>query len=321
MIASRLLSILMRLQLGPVSARRLASDLEVSTRTIYRDVDELSAAGIPIYCERGRNGGLRLLKDWTVQTPGFTLSDVNALLTAHDPEILKDIGLNLPLSDAQLKLLLALPSEVDRSAVLTSQRLLIDPVQWYRRRDRSEALTICAKAIWDNREITLGYRSWKQDVERTVQPLGLVLKAGVWYLVARTGGNTRTYRVDNILSAKISETLFERPADFDLARVWRESVRRFEDDLKVMEAELELTNEGLRRLDRMGAHVMEAAAQSRRPATQPDWYNVNIPIESIENAVYEILALGRHARVIKPAQLRTKIAKELDVMLSHSAFD
>lgn len=316
MIASRLLSILLRLQQGPATAAALAEAFEVSPRTIYRDVDQLAYAGVPVYCERGRDGGIRLDKSWSTRTFGLTLPEIEALLAANDQELLHDLGLNLPVSDAQRKLLLTLP---DRAAEITApraKRILIDPVPWYRDRDRPRHLAIVANAMWEQRQITIAYASWTKPVMRVIDPLGIVLKAGVWYLVASCEGSTRTYRINQISAVTPTGKQGSVPEAFDLARHWHASIERFEHDLHRLNAEVRVTSEGLRGLNRMGAHVVAAARSSLGEPDRNGWMTASIPIESIAHATCELLALGRHVRVVSPSALRDALLAEARAMLA-----
>lgn len=201
MRASRLLSILILLQMrGRLSAEALAEEFEVSVRTIYRDVDQLSAAGVPIYAERGRAGGFQLHDGYRTKLTGFTAQEADALLLSGVGAAAQDLGLGPDLAAAQLKLLASLPPESGASAERVSARFHLDPNNWYTRADASDVLKPLAAAVWSEHRVRVRYESWKDVVERTLDPLGLVLKGGVWYLVAAVKGAPRTYRVSNILS-------------------------------------------------------------------------------------------------------------------------
>jgi len=204
MRASRLLSILILLQMrGRLSAEALAAEFEVSVRTIYRDVDQLSAAGVPIYAERGRAGGFQLHDGYRTKLTGFTPQEADALLLSGIGAAAQDLGLGPDLAAAQLKLLASLPPESGASAERVSARFHLDPNAWYTRADASEALKPLAAAVWAERRVRVRYESWKDVVERTLDPLGLVLKGGAWYLVANVKSRPRTYRVSNIPASKL----------------------------------------------------------------------------------------------------------------------
>src|SRR5438067_2853422 len=219
MRASRLLSVLLLLQnRGRMTAEELAAELEVSVRTVYRDIEALSAAGVPVYADRGRTGGYRLVDGYRTRLTGLTEEEAQALSLAGLPVAAAELGLGTVLAAAQLKLYAALPEELRSRAGKLAERFLLDIPGWFRGVESLPRLSELARAVWENRRIKMRYRRWDAtDVTRSVDPLGLILKAGNWYLAARGDGTDRSYRVSRILElAELPET-FERPADFDLA--------------------------------------------------------------------------------------------------------
>lgn len=314
MRASRLLSILLLLQArGRMTAQALADEFETSVRTIYRDIDQLSAAGVPVYAERGRAGGYALLDGYRTRLTGLNAAEAETLLLAGLPGPAADLGLADAMAAAQLKLLAALPAEGRRSAERVGARFHLDPVAWYRSAEQAEVLPKLAEAVWTDRRVRVRYESWTGLVERTLEPLGLSLKAGVWYLVARAASGAdrgpsapRTYRV---LSIQVLEPLdegFERPGDFDLAAFWSDWVRDFEARLQQGEARLRLSPKGLKRLCALGP-VAERAARAAE-AGEGGWVEVVLPIESIDHALGDILKLGGEAEVLAPQALRDAVA-------------
>ena len=223
MLASRLLSILILLQTrGRMSARELAAEFEVSVRTIHRDIDQLSAAGIPVYADRGRSGGFRLQDGYRTRLTGLTQSEAESLFLAGLPGAAAQLGLADVLSSARLKLLAALPADVQPRAQRIAARFHLDAVAWFHGVDSLPSLPAIAGAAWSDRMLEMRYRR-SGDTElrsRVVAPFGLVLKAGIWYLVAQRGKSIRTYRVANIHDARISDETFTRPKEFDLAAHW-----------------------------------------------------------------------------------------------------
>lgn len=312
MRASRLLSIQMLLQTrGRMSARALAEALEVSIRTLYRDVDELSAAGVPIYAERGRSGGFELLPGWKTTLTGLTPSEAQAVFLSGLAGPAAELGLAGDVERAQLKLLAALPAPWRDEARRTSSRLYLDPVDWYREADDLPQLQRVASAVWDERQLAIRYESWQQTTRRTVHPLGLVLKAGAWYLVAMAEQKPRTYRVSNILEAEVLEAAARRPPRFDLAAHWRESVQRFEADLHRGEARVLATPRGLKPLSHLSsavARAVRAAPPSRRADGR---HLLTIPIESIEHATGQLLRLAPEVEVVGPAALRRSMVERI----------
>ena len=319
MRASRLLSLQMLLETrGRMSAQALAEALEVSVRTLYRDVDQLSAAGVPIYAERGRHGGFALLPGWKTTLTGLTPAEAQAVFLSGLPGPARDLGLGSDVQGAQLKLLAALPAAWRDDAQRVSNRLHLDPVDWYRESEPTPHLPTVAAAVWSGHQIRMQYESWNGTVERAVSPLGLVLKAGVWYLVAAAAGaagagrgEPRTYRVANIRAAQALGTPARRPARFDLPRYWAASIARFESEIFTAEATVLATPAGLRGLRALGsaqARAVAAALASRRADGR---VAVRLPIESIEHACGQLMRLSPQVEVLRPAALRRALVQRL----------
>ncbi len=311
MRASRLLSILILLQMrGRLSAEALAEEFEVSVRTIYRDVDQLSAAGVPIYAERGRSGGFQLHDGYRTRLTGFTAQEADALLLSGVGAAAQDLGLGPDLAAAQLKLLASLPPESGASAERVSARFHLDPINWYTRADASGVLKPLAAAVWSERRIRVRYESWKDVVERTLDPLGLVLKGGIWYLVAAVKGATRSYRVSNIQEMQTLDATFTRPRRFNLARYWSEWSKDFEARLLKEHATIEVSPTGRRLLRDTNAAAHEALTTDNEPCKPEGWRRARVPIESVDLAARQFLRLGAEVKVIDPPALRTAIAEE-----------
>jgi predicted DNA-binding transcriptional regulator YafY len=309
MRASRLLSILILLQVrGRLNAVELAEEFEVSVRTIYRDVDQLSAAGVPIYAERGRTGGFALLDGYRTRLTGFTPTEAHSLLLAGVGSAAADLGLGEDLAVAQLKLLASLPAESGASAQRVAARFHLDPAQWYSRIDTPAHLPALAAAVWTEKRIRIRYESWKDVVSRALDPLGLVLKGGVWYLVAAAKNQPRTYRVSNILAQETLDTPSRRPPRFNLARYWSAWAKEFETRLMSERATVRLSQEGLKKL----RAVSPAAAQAAEAACDGSaaWFHADIPVESIEHAAGQLLHLGADVEVIAPVALRDAVSAE-----------
>lgn len=313
MRASRLLSILLLLQTrGRMSAQAIAEELEASVRTVFRDVDQLSAAGIPIWAERGRNGGFQLQEGWRTKLTGLTTDEASAIFLAGLPGPAAELGLGEAMTSAQLKLLAALPAEWQAGAQRVGTRFHLDPVDWFRNAEPAEYLRAVAEAVWQERRLKMRYRSWNRVSDRLADPLGVVLKAGTWYMVARSEGEVRTFRLSSIQSLEMLDTRFSRPRKFDLPKYWSASTKRFETNVYRTKARLRVSPIGLRRLQSFGATVAEAAT---RTATAPDadgWMQVTIPIESAEDAAREMLRLGTEAEVLEPAELRERLKSAVE---------
>ncbi|HEY0646901.1 YafY family protein [Phenylobacterium sp.] len=309
MLASRLLSILLTLQArGQATARELAEVFEVSVRTIYRDVDELSAAGVPIYAEKGRNGGFRLLDGYRTRLTGLDRGEAEVLFLAGLPGAAAQLGLGEALQRMRLKLLAALPDQTRGDAERVGARFHLDPVSWFKGADEQALLPELAVAVWSGRRVRLRYDSWARVVDREVEPLGVVLKAGVWYLVAGVDGQPRTYRVASILSLEVLEDAAQPPPEFDLAAYWTRFCDEYEARMQAGEARLKATDSALRRLGRES----QAIALAVRDAGPPDAAGrreVTIPIETGSEAVATLLRLGDEVEVLDPTELRAAMAE------------
>jgi predicted DNA-binding transcriptional regulator YafY len=317
MRASRLLSIQMLLQAhGRMSATALAQALEVSVRTLYRDVDELTAAGVPIYAERGRAGGFQLLPGWNTTLTGLTATEAEAVFLSGLAGPAADLGLGAEVRSAQHKLLSALPAQWRGHAGRIGARLHLDPVEWYREADALPHLQAVARAVWDERQLEIAYASWTRTARQVVHPLGLVLKAGIWYLVALRDGKLRTFRVSSILEVRTLEDKCARPRRFDLAKYWAESVKRFETELYAAEARVAATARGLAEL-RQSAAAVARALQAVQPPAEGARVEARIPIESVAQAAGMLMRMAPEVEVLQPVALRRAIlarAKEVATM-------
>lgn len=304
MRSSRLLSILLTLQArGRTTASTLAGELEVSVRTIYRDIDALSAAGIPVYAEKGQNGGFQLLDGYRTRLTGLSSQEAEALFLAGLPGPAADLGLAAATAQTRLKLLAALPESTRADAERVGQRFHLDPVGWFQGPEQIALLPTLALAVWTARQVRMRYDSWKGIVEREAGPIGLVLKAGLWYLVAQVGEQIRTYRISSILDLAVTDRAFARPPAFDLAAHWADFALDYEARMVSGRAVLRISEDALRKL----AHVNRALAGAVGAAGPPDaagWCTVDIPIESVEIAVGDLLRLGDDVEVLAPPELR-----------------
>lgn len=307
MRASRLVSILIQLQLNPrVSAARLARDLEVSKRTIYRDIDQLALAGVPVYADPGRDGGFALLEGYRTRLSGLSRDETLAAALLDAGAAAADLGLGPAARDARRKLIASLPDSALSQARHLAARIHIDPVGWYGQPGAPANLSLVKEAVLDETMIAFGYASWKGAVRRTVGPLGLVLKGGRWYLVATCGSQIRTYRVDSITSPERLDRPVRRPPGFDLAAHWQEASTRFEQAILAQRATVLLTE--------AGAKLFEANRHS--PITpppqpvpdRPGWLRADVAIEDSPHGVRDVLALGPQIEVLAPVSLRQAVA-------------
>jgi predicted DNA-binding transcriptional regulator YafY len=313
MKASRLLSILMLLQTrGRLSAQTLADTLEVSVRTIYRDIDHLSASGVPIWAENGRLGGFELQAGWRTQLTGLTVPEARAVFLAGLPGPAAELGLGEAMASAQLKLMAALPDGWRSDADQVASCFHLDPADWYHAAVPSPHLREVAGAVWSRQRIQMRYESWSQVAERTVEPLGLVLKSGRWYLVARSAraeAEPRIHRVDAIQTLQLLPEHFTAPKGFALPAWWAEATARFEDELYRGSATLRVTERGMSRLTQMSTRIAEAALANARPCEREAWVETEVPIESVEHAARELLRLGDQGEVLAPDDLRQRLAQ------------
>jgi predicted DNA-binding transcriptional regulator YafY len=306
---------------GRMSAESLAEELEVSVRTIYRDIDQLSAAGVPVYADIGRNGGFALLDGWRTRLTGLTASEARALFLSGLPGLASELGLGDEVAAAELKLLAALPADWQAEATRMSSRFHLDPKGWFSSGPRPEFLQAIAEAVWSETRITIKYDSWTQISERTVEPLGLVLKGGVWYLVAQRETGLRTYRMSQILALTPTDERFQRPADFDLPRHWRQSTASFEREIYVGVARVRATRTGISRLKDISQRCKDEIEAQTFVFDDDGWAELDVPIEEERWASREMTRAGAEVQVLAPERLRlrmieiaTKLAKSYGLL-------
>jgi predicted DNA-binding transcriptional regulator YafY len=316
MRASRLLSILLSLQArGRLTAAGMAKELEVSERTIHRDIDQLSAAGIPVIADRGRTGGFKLADGFRTQLTGLTEGEAEALFLAGLPGPAAELGLSDLMAMARMKLLAALPAGA-RAARL-SERFHLDPAGWFRATDAVTSLPTIARAVWNERYVTFRYGP-AQEL-RKVGPIGVVLKAGVWYLVSQKDAAFRTYRVGRMSEAAVLDEPYVRPRSFDLAAWWARSSREYELASYRGRAIIRLSARGLMLVDGLGPYVAQAVAETSGKPDARGWVRCTVPIESIEYAVRELMRLGADVEVVGPPALRARMQQSLREALEQYA--
>lgn len=307
MRASRLLSILTTLQArGGTTAQALADEFGVSLRTIYRDVDALGAAGIPIYSDRGSLGGYRLLDGYKTRLNGMSALEAEALFLSGLSGQVSELGLDAPSASARDKLLAALPAEIRSGAGRMRLRFHLDVPGWFDQSERPACLPRLAEAVWGERPIRIRYRSWTDEKERVLDPLGIVLKGGAWYLVARREATVRTYRVSRILELDILDGQIDMNQAFDLVSYWTENARRFEQDHLPEHATLRLSPRGIKMMPTLLPPFAVAGA-TISPAGDDGWRTVSLPVGPFEYAAHDLLRFGAHAEVVGPDALRKRI--------------
>lgn len=318
MRASRLLSILMLLQTrGRMSAPALAAELEVTQRTVLRDIDQLSAAGVPVWSERGRDGGFQLREGWSTQLTGLTELEAQALSLAGVPSAATDLGMGSVSASAHLKMLAALPATMRDDALRVSARLHFDPIDWYRMATPPEYLQAVADAVWHQRIVGMRYESWSGPKDRIVKPLGLVLKAGIWYMaaLAETSTEPRIYRLSNIQKLSVRQSTFRYPRNFKLANFWQASTQRFESEIYEGTAKIRVTTRGMKKLMELSGAMGQAAKTSATvDPKDKNWNLAVIPVEAVDQAACQLMSIGADLQVLEPAALRSYIQDLLGVM-------
>lgn len=319
MRGSRLLSLLILLQLrGRLTAEALAAELEVSVRTIYRDVDELSAAGIPVFGDRGPGGGIQLLEGYRTHLTGLTTDEAEAMFMIGMPGPAGALGLGPAAARAGNKLLASLPRSWSNDAQRMSARFHLDPVDWYRAPEPVGHLPAVARAVLDQRRVTMKYESWTGTRQWQIDPLGLVLKAGAWYVVARCTKAMRIFKVSSILEHVVLEETFDRPDGFDLAAFWSAELERFEAGLRPINASVRASATGLKRLSQLGAYAAQAVERAGAPDTD-GWSRLDLPVESVDQAALAFLGLGPDIEVLEPAAIRDRLREYAEeVIVLHS---
>lgn len=309
--ASRLVALLLHLQRegGAATAPELAAELEVSVRTVYRDVAALQAAGVPLWTEPGPRGGIRLVDGWRTRLDGLSGEEAESLFLAGAPGAAAELGLGSILASAQTKLLATLPPELRGRAARVRSRFVLDAPHWFHREEPLDQLAAVAEAVWADRRVRLRYRRSSRAIVRDVAPLGLVLKAGVWYLVAEAAGDVRTYRVGRIEHVDVTDERFERDPAFDLAEWWATSAAAFNREILRATITARLSP----RAQYLLAHVTDTAAANAAlaDASPPDadgWVTVELAVESEEVALDQLVGLGAGVEVLAPATLRAAFA-------------
>ena len=306
MKSGRLLEMLLLLQArGLVTAAELAERLEVSPRTVYRDAEALSSAGVPIYTERGRAGGIRLLPGYRTDVTGLTQDEARALFVLSTGGAQEDLGLGTAARSAILKVMRAVPEPFRLAATATSQRILVDPAGWMRSPDPVGALGVLQAAVFTDRRVRLRYRRSGQRSAsvRVVDPYGLVCKAGIWYLVADSGGEPRLFRVSRVVSAVADEEPVRRRAGVELAEVWASLRREVEDRPAPLEVLVRVRREWL---DVFG-RICAANLTGLLPLATGEWIELRLRFAAVK-ATRTLLSFGANVEVISPPEVRAELA-------------
>jgi predicted DNA-binding transcriptional regulator YafY len=309
MRADRLLSILLLLRTERrVTTGELAQRLSVSPRTIHRDMDALSGAGVPVVAERGAGGGWYLLTEYRTNLTGLSTEELQALFVATPARLFTDLGLSSAAAGARIKLRAALPQLQRPAAEDVRQRIHIDVAGWRQAEGALPAMPVLQAALWGEHQVTIRYRrADDSETERTIDPLGLVAKGSLWYLIAAVVGEIRTYRVSRIVTATMLKTPAERPAGFDLAAYWAASSRDFLSTVPQYRATVRTVPEVVRTL-RNGGRFARIEAESAPDAD--GWITLQICFDGEQMARESVLGFGTRLVVEEPSALREYVIRE-----------
>ena len=313
MRADRLLSILLLLQAnGRMTARALSQRLECSERTILRDMDALSGAGVPVTAERGVNGGWRLLDGYQTKLTGLTAIEIQSLFLARPPKLMADLGLKDAAEAAWIKLQASLPVEVRAQAEFVRQRILIDTRGWRDSQETISSLPVLLEALWRGRQLRFDYPRGDTASERIVHPLGLVARGSAWYLVADKGDQRRTYRVSRLIGAAVLDEPSRRPTDFDLTGHWERAATEFRDKLPRYYATFLAEPEALPAMRYRGKRVEQETPEGER-------VRVRMRFDAEHEALHFALALGAWVEIVEPAELRERVLDVAKVLVGRYA--
>jgi predicted DNA-binding transcriptional regulator YafY len=301
---------------GRMTAGQLAAELEVSERTIYRDIDALSVAGVPIYADRGRDGGYALLDSYRTTLTGLTGDEVRALFMLSIPAPLDDLGMSGRLKAAMRKLAAALPEIRRDDEARVRQRFHLDASWWFQGQEPIPHLSTVYDAVWLDRRLYIRYRlplGQRVDVEQVIDPYGLVAKASVWYVVYGVQGRIRARRLSRLLDARMLQETFQRPVDFDLSAFWEAWCAEYESGRPVYTVRVRVAPQLAPELAwHLGQGVRGPTVEGREiEVVLPDeegWVKVELAFESLEQARGQLLALGGAVEVLAPEALRLTMA-------------
>lgn len=309
MKSDRLLSVLLLLQAkGRATERELAERLEVSQRTIHRDLEALSAARVPVMALRGSQGGWELEKGWRTQVPGLDAGELQALLMAQ-PRALGHPRLRAAAESALNKLMASLPAPLREQAAAVRERLHIDPAGWWDTGEDLSALPQVQDAVARERKLAFDYvRADGEKSARTVDPLGLVAKGTSWYLVADTAKGMRTFRISRMEGVTVLATVFKRPARFDLAGHWKRSTESLQRGRGGYPATLQLTEQTARRL---AMHCKVTLMDGKHGTQQAGWVTARAEFDDLDQARFVVMGSGPRTRVVEPPELKQLVESEI----------
>ncbi|MFP3270018.1 MAG: YafY family protein [Paraburkholderia sp.] len=303
MKSDRLISILLLLQTrGRLSTREIAEKLEVSDRTAYRDMESLCMAGVPLIAHRGSQGGWELAEGWKTDVPGLTSREIQGLLMSR-PSLLGTTNLAIAAESGFEKLIASLPGPMQTQASAIRARLHIDPTDWWAPAEDLSAFPFVHEAVLSDRKINFTYTTDDESRNRTVDPLGMVCKQAIWYLVAKTPKGVRTYRLSRMSNIVVLATLTQRPSRFQLAKYWKKSTEELKEKGRGVRTTIALTAEAAKRL---GSWVTYSLVEG----DENGWLIFDVRFEKYDDALFFVLGSGSHAMVLQPAKLRKQVQLE-----------
>lgn len=307
MRADRLLAILMLLQThGKRTTQQMAREVGVSRRTILRDLDALSNAGIPVYTESGPGGGVALDEKYQLALSGLSATDLPALFVSGMPSLLGDVGMEGRAEEILLQLFAALPIYHQQAVQQIRHRLHVDPLWWWREEQPLPHWEVLQAGVFEDRKIRASYERHDGTLsERVLEPYSLVSKAGIWYLVARRDGEWRTYRVSRFRQVTLLSERFARDANFDLAAYWHAHVEAMQSSLPHFDFTLRIP---IARVEFLRYHIVGNSMITELPDVE-GWFRAAIQVPSMETAMMLIFGLGAEAEVIEPEILRREIVE------------
>jgi predicted DNA-binding transcriptional regulator YafY len=304
-----LISILMALHRGrAMTASELATRLNVSVRTIFRDIDVLSTMGVPVYTELGRGGGIRLMEGYTSDLTGLSSGEAEALALVASPAAAMGVqAFANPTRSALDKLAAAVPSIHQLKAQHARGRLLFDTKPWFRSLDASPYLDTLRACIWKDQCIDMRYKRSNGEVrDYRLEPYALVVKVDTWYVIGRVKREMRVFRISRVQSVQVGEETFTRDPDFDLQKFWYAWCEQFEKNPpSTFPVEVAITPRGRKLLlDQYGnwfRQKLEPLGDKYKRA------EVTLELEREDLALRILFSLGREVQILKPKPLRRKL--------------
>lgn len=314
MRADRLLAMMMLLQTeGKMTSQSLADKLEVSRRTILRDIDALSTAGVPIYAEGGHGGGIVLDEQYRTTLAGMRDKEIGTLFIGSNTQLLKEIGLGDAAESTLLKLRAVLPTSHQLSVEHIRQRILIDPIWWWHDAQPLPWWDQLQQAVFEDRCIQVVYeRNNGEIAERVLEPYSLVAKSSVWYLIANHAEELHTYRVSRFHQIELFDRHFQRREDFDLSRHWQKQLQRFGE--LVSDYTFTLCMDP-KKMNFIKTIVSGRYDQVEEPGAD-GWVTIQFHLESMDLAKMLVFGLGQDAVVVEPQQLQEAVLSTAEAMLN-----